>query len=109
MKMPYIVLTLPIMAYAAMAVFPFIFVKKYEYRYDVTLINHEKIHLRQQLEMLIVPFYIVYFLHYLFNLIKYRHHDTAYRNICFEREAYANELDLNYLGRRGFWQFLWYF
>jgi hypothetical protein len=30
----------------------------------------------------------------------------AYRNISFEREAYANEKDLDYLKRRSFFGFL---
>jgi hypothetical protein len=67
--------------------------------------NHEKIHLQQQLELLILPFYVLYIGHYLFNLVKYRNHNTAYRNICFEREAYDNDWDLNYLPTRRIWAF----
>jgi hypothetical protein len=104
----YIVVSMPILAYGAMAMYPFIFVKRYEYRYDVTLMNHEKIHLRQQLEMLLIPFYIAYLLNYLWNLAYYRNHHQAYMNICFEREAYDNEMDLNYLKSRSFWRFLNY-
>ena len=33
-------------------------------------------------------------------------HDQAYRNIVFEREAYARESDLDYLKKRSLWQFL---
>ncbi|RFQ89624.1 hypothetical protein CRE09_29030, partial [Escherichia coli] len=36
--------------YTAMAVFPFIFLKKKKYQSNRYLLNHEKIHLRQQLE-----------------------------------------------------------
>ncbi len=109
MKIPYIVLTLPLLSYAGMAIFPFIFVKRHDYRYDQTLMNHEKIHLCQQLELLILPFYLIYVGHYLFNLLKYHNHHEAYINICFEREAYAHELDLNYLRKRSIWRFLRYF
>lgn len=109
MKIPYIVIPLPFLAYSAMAVFPFIFVKRSDYRHDQTLMNHEKIHLCQQLEMLLLPFYVLYVGHYLFNLLKYRNHDEAYRNICFEREAYDNDWDLNYLQTRRFWSFWRYF
>jgi len=105
MKIPHFVITVPFMSYHGMAIFPFICVKEHDYRYDQTLMNHEKIHLCQQLEMCIVPFYLLYVGHYLFNLLKYKNHDEAYRNICFEREAYDNELDLNYLRKRTFWRF----
>ncbi len=66
------------------------------------MINHEKIHLRQQLELLVFPFYILYFFNYLINLFKYKNHDRAYRNIIFEREAYDHETNLDYL-KNGHW------
>ncbi|KQB99233.1 hypothetical protein [Pedobacter sp. Hv1] len=84
----------------AMALFPFILIKKQEQKNDPVLINHEKIHLRQQLEMLILPFYVFYLLNYFINLLRYRNHDRAYFNISFEREAYHYEADLNYLSER---------
>jgi hypothetical protein len=94
--------------YRGMAVFPFVLMK---YGFDKTnkvFVNHEKIHLRQQIEMLIVPFFIWYFLEYLIRLIQYKDAALAYRNISFEREAYAKETDLNYLKTRSFFQFLKY-
>ena len=87
---------------AGMAIFPFILLKKEHYKNDQVIINHEKIHLRQQLELLIFPFYIFYLINYLFNLCRYRKHDLAYRKIIFEQEAYANEKDLEYL-KNGNW------
>jgi len=72
------------------------------------LINHEKIHLRQQLELLILPFYIWYITEYLIGLIKYRDIKKAYYAISFEREAYDNDYNLNYLQTRSFWRFLKY-
>ncbi|MEJ8582487.1 hypothetical protein JSO63_02570 [Riemerella anatipestifer] len=90
--------------YTAMAVFPFIFLKKKEYTNNKYLLNHEKIHLRQQLELLILPFFVWYGLNYLWNLIKYKNHREAYRNIIFEREAYENQQDLEYLKNRKLWQ-----
>ena len=86
--------------------FPFVFLK---YRKDTdneVLLNHEKIHIKQQLEMLVVPFFIWYFLEFLYRLIQFRKRNIAYRNISFEREAYENEKDLNYLQSRPFWRFL---
>ncbi len=73
------------------------------------LINHEKIHLRQQIELLIIPFYIIYGLEFLVRLFQYRSWKSAYLNISFEREAYINEKDLNYLKSRPFWSFIKYF
>ncbi len=71
-----------------------------------TLLNHEKIHLRQQAEMLVLPFYIWYSIEYLMRLAQYRNGRTAYRNISFEREAYHNESDNTFLYNRPFWNFL---
>lgn len=62
-----------------------------------TLINHEKIHWNQQLEMLIIPFYIWYFIEWLIKLIFFK---NAYNNISFEREAYLNDKNYNYLKTR---------
>lgn len=50
-------------------------------------------------ELLYIPFYILYGLEYLKNLWKYTPH-KAYLNISFEREAYANENNFEYLKTR---------
>lgn len=84
----------------AMAIFPLMFFKDPEQKNNVLLINHEKIHFHQQLELLILPFYFLYLINYVVNLCKYRNHAQAYFNISFEKEAYANELDMNYLKNR---------
>ncbi|WP_244154625.1 hypothetical protein [Pedobacter soli] len=100
MKAPiFIVKKLPA---AGMALFPFILVKSAGLKNDAIIINHEKIHLRQQLELLILPFYILYLLNYFANLFKYRNHHLAYRNIIFEKEAYNHEHNLHYL-KKGSW------
>ena len=91
---------MPKLAVNAMAIFPFILLKNTSQKQDLILINHEKIHLKQQLELLIIPFYFLYFLNYLINLVKYKKHYPAYLNIVFEREAYQAEKDLNYLSKR---------
>tara|TARA_R110002049_G_scaffold71370_1_gene183903 strand:- start:68437 stop:68631 length:195 start_codon:yes stop_codon:yes gene_type:complete len=56
----------------------------------------------------IVPFYIWYVLEFLVRLFQYKKWEIAYQNISFEREAFANESNLNYLKQRSFWQFLKY-
>lgn len=89
-----------------MAIFPFVLLKRESYKADKEIINHEKIHLRQQLELLILPFYILYLLNYLFNLVKYKKHDLAYRKIIFEQEAYDNENNLNYLEKSNWFAWL---
>ena len=94
--------------YRGMAVFPFVFMKYDLDKLNKIFVNHEKIHLKQQKEMLILPFFIWYFLEYLFRLIQYKNKDLAYRNISFEREAYAKETDFDYLKNRSLFQFLNY-
>jgi len=82
------------------ALFPFVLLKKKYMAFDQVLLNHEKIHLRQQAELLVIPFYLLYLLFYFTNLVIYRSHQKAYLNNPFEKEAYAHEFDLNYLKKR---------
>ena len=86
-----------------MALFPFILVR--QPNPGPTLINHEQIHLRQQAEMGILPFYVWYIIEYGIRRLQHRDHYTAYRNISFEREAFANDTNLTYLKTRPFWSF----
>ncbi len=74
-----------------------------------TLLNHERIHIRQQLELLILPFFILYVSEWLILLLKYRNKDIAYRNISFEKEAYDHGNDLSYLISRRpyYWTRYW--
>jgi len=95
--------------YSAIALYPFIIVRKGEFKEDTILINHEKIHHRQQLELLIIPFYILYFLNYLVNVIRYKNHFTAYKQIVFEREAFAMDKNLEYLKQRKPYAFFKFF
>jgi hypothetical protein len=91
--------------YAGMTVFPFIILSDEKYKLNKVTINHEKIHFRQQIELLVLPFYLIYFGNLFYNYLKYRNFQTAYLNIIFEREAYANEKNLDYLKSRSFWEF----
>lgn len=81
---------LPFKGFKAMALWPFIFIRS-EYPFDEVDLNHEKIHGRQQIELALIFFYIIYFIEWLFK---------GYRNISFEREAYSNENNLDYLKHR---------
>lgn len=94
--------------YIGITIFPFVFLKSVSLKKNRVLINHEKIHLRQQLELIIIPFYIFYGIEFIFRLIQHKNWHLAYRNISFEREAYQNELNFNYLKGRKFWNFLKY-
>ena len=94
--------------YTGITIFPFVFLKHKALKADMVLINHEKIHLRQQLELLILPFYIFYVIEFIIRFIQYKNWYTAYRNISFERESYCNEANFNYLGERKIWSFLKY-
>lgn len=77
---------------------PFIFVKK-GYDKPITL-NHEAIHIKQQLETLVIPFYILYFLMWFYNTFITSKVQDAYFLIPFEQEAYDNEKDMDYLKNR---------
>lgn len=88
--------------------FPFIFIRKPEDKDNKILINHEKIHIRQQIELLVIFFYIWYVIEYYYWLIKLKNKHHAYMRISFEREAYTNECHLNYLKKRKLWCFFNY-
>ena len=91
---------------SGITLFPFIIVSSKKLRENKVLINHEMIHIRQQLEMLILPFYLWYGIEYLIKRIKLKDHNKAYRALSFEREAYRHEKDLHYLKVRKWYSFL---
>ena len=70
--------------------------------------RHEHIHTRQLIETLFIPFYLWYGIESLVRLIQFRNRMAAYRNISFEREAFANEENKNYLSERRMFSFLKY-
>lgn len=94
--------------FIGITLYPFIFLKRKDLKHDSELINHEKIHLRQQRELLIVFFYLLYFTEWIVKLCIYRNPSLAYKNLSFEREAYLNESNLYYLETRKFWSFINY-
>ena len=81
----------------AITLFPFIISR--DEMSDIT-INHEKIHIEQQRELLVVFFYILYVWYWLAGKVKGMNNDDAYMNIPFEREAYKQMYDENYLDNR---------
>ena len=92
---------------AGITLYPFIFVLK-GYKKDVRLINHEKIHVQQQKELLVIFFYIWYLLEMLIWSVYYRDSYKGYMAISFEKEAYANDSNLEYLKTRKWYSFLKY-
>lgn len=94
--------------YRGMTVYPFVFLKYYKDKVNAVFLNHEKIHLQQQIEMLVIPFYIWYVFEFFVRLVQYKNKDLAYRNISFEREAYSNETNFNYLKKRSLFGFVKY-
>ena len=94
--------------FRGLAVFPFIFLKDKLLRNNPVIINHEKIHLRQQIELLWIFFFLWYGIEFIIRWIQFKNPTVAYHNISFEKEAYANEAGLGYLKSRKFWSFLKY-
>ncbi|GAK77482.1 membrane protein [Nonlabens ulvanivorans] len=88
-----------------MVIWPFLLVQDKKSIKDPVFMNHERIHARQQLELILILFFIWYLIEYCVLRLKYSH-DRAYRNIVFEREAYAMECDLDYLKFRKTWSFI---
>lgn len=87
---------LPFKGFTAINLLGMLFVHPGVYLSD-ELMNHERIHTAQQREMLYVFFYVVYVVEWLVRLTM---RGNAYRNISFEREAYANQRNLAYLQSR---------
>lgn len=90
----------------AIALFPFIIIRSRALNGNRELIMHEKIHLRQQAEMLVIFFYLWYLAEYFLKRLGGKGHMAAYLSISFEREARAQARNPNYLAARKFWAFL---
>ncbi|MGL2966490.1 hypothetical protein [Flavobacterium sp. XGLA_31] len=94
--------------FKAFTVYPFVFLNDKDLKRDKVLLNHERIHLRQQLELLVIPFFVLYILEYGLRLLQFKNGSTAYKNISFEREAYQEEKDEVYLVKRKPYNFLFF-
>lgn len=92
--------------FGGLAIFPFIFLSAARLKGDSPFINHERIHIRQQLEMLVLPFFVWYGVEFMVRFCLCRNFSSAYRSISFEREAYAKEKDPLFLKSRPLWNFL---
>ena len=82
---------------SGIALWPFAFIVP-ELKDDTDMVTHERIHLAQQQELWVIPFYVLYVLFWIKGLVK--REKNAYLSIPFEQEAYANEKDESYLANR---------
>jgi len=95
------IIVLKFLPVRALAIWPFILLQKREDKENATLIHHERIHHIQQLELAWIGFFVAYLIQYAWlRIISKMSHDTAYRTIIFEKEAFRNEADLKYLSTR---------
>ena len=86
---------IPFQGYRAINLFGILFAR-INARIDDRILRHEAIHTAQIKDMFYVFFYIWYLIEWFIRLP----FGNAYRNISFEREAYANQDDLSYLKNR---------
>ena len=77
-----------------MCIAPFGIYIKDKYYLSPTIRNHERIHWEQQMEMMVVFFYLWYFVEWFIKLFIYG--KRAYYNISFEREANYFECHYEY-------------
>lgn len=92
----------------AMALFPFILINDISLKSDGTILNHERIHLRQQLELFILIFYLWYLIEFLIRYLQEKSFRLAYKKISFEQEAFDHQHNQKYLKSRKIWSFLPY-
>lgn len=88
------------MRIGGISLFPFIILReqfKGTKEGDV-IVNHETIHFQQQLELLVLPFYVLYILNFIINICTMN--PNPYKHILFEKEAFYNESNMDYLKTR---------
>ena len=90
---------------AAWVIWPFIIFKRKDLLTEERL-NHERIHIRQCNETLVVGFYVIYLINWLINIVTMN--PALHRAILFEREAYDKQSDEYWLEKRKFWHWTKY-
>lgn len=89
---------IPFKGFCAINLLGILFVRsEYKNRLNEITFNHEAIHTAQMKELGFLLFYILYLIEWVIRLFK---KGNAYRNISFEKEAYAHQRDINYLYNR---------
>jgi len=96
---------------AGIAIYPFIFLRtklqemrdstnsSERYKYD-RIVNHERIHIEQQKELLVIFYPFFYYGEYIIRRIQKDDFQEAYHAISFEKEAYENQDNFDYLKTR---------
>lgn len=90
---------LPLKGFKALNICGILFVRKGKVLSDRN-IRHEQIHTCQMRELLFIGFYLWYVAEWLVRLLMCMDAKRAYYDISFEREAYGNEADEDYLNKR---------
>ena len=85
----YNVKVLSIIGFEGITFAPYIFISHREKSCPPWLINHEKVHIKQQEEKGLFLFTLIYLWDYAKGLFVFRTHRPAYLNIRFEKAAYA--------------------
>lgn len=100
------------MRIGGITLWPYIILREY-YVNDPRFINrgkevvrHESIHIKQQEEMLILPFYVWYGIEWFIKSIRYLSFKKGYEKISFEQEAKKNEKKKTYLKNRKHYSWL---
>ena len=84
----------------AITLYPFIISRE---KMDKLTLNHEMIHIKQQQELLVIGFYLLYGMWWLQGILKGMNKAEAYYSIPFEIEAYMHDEDMRYLKKRKRW------
>jgi len=96
---------IPFNGFAAINLFGILFVRNNVILTE-RIIYHETIHTEQTKELLYIGFYVWYLIEWIVKLAVFG--KDSYRNISFEREAYANMDNAKYLEERKKYSFLKY-
>lgn len=96
---------IPFKGYKAINLFGVLFARKGS-KIDESVINHESIHSAQIRELCYILFYVWYFIEWVMKLFVYG--SDAYYNVSFEKEAYINMHNKEYVKNRKHYTFLRY-
>jgi len=94
------------MRVGGITIWPFVIIRPNK---NWIVINHESIHIKQQQELLIIPFYILYLIEWFIGIFIYGSIIKSYYNISFEKEAYENQSNPDYLKSRKLFSWVNYF
>lgn len=82
-----------------MAIYPFVMLKDTKLEMP-DVYNHELIHIKQMEETGVIGHALIWFFDVVWKTCKYRSASKAYRNLMFEKEAYAHMDEMGYVEKR---------